>query len=111
MERQAGTQPMNNERKIAAIVRRLPPERSAQVLAFARFMAYETFKPNDLQFLEDEEIFEETGTENDERWEVLLASEAGQTALDKLADEALTDIRAGKARSMVFTLDGEIAPG
>jgi hypothetical protein len=80
MERDAGTQPINNEHKIAAIVRRLPPERSTQVLA-------------------------------DERWNALFAAEAGQTALDKLADEALADIRAGKAGLMVFTPDGEIAPG
>lgn len=108
---QTGLHPNSDEREIATIVRRLPPERSAQVLAFARFIAYETFKPNELQFLEDEEIFEDEGTENDVRWEAIFASEAGQTVLDKLADEALADIRAGKAKPMVFNVDSEIVPG
>lgn len=93
MARQAQTQPTTDERKIAAIVRRLLPERSAQVLAFARFIAYETFKPDEIQFLEKEEIFEDVETENDAHWEALFASETGQNALDQLADEALAEIR------------------
>lgn len=59
---------------------------------------------------EDESGIEYTYTEADARWDALLASEEGQLVLDKLADEALADIRAGKVRPMVFTSDGEIAP-
>jgi len=108
---QTEVQQSSDEYKIAAIVRRLPPERSAQVLAFARFLAYETFKPKELEFLEDEELLAERATEGDVRWEAIFASAEGQMTLDRLADEALAEIRTGKAQAMVFTTDGEIAPG
>ena len=109
MERQSATQPTNAERKIMAIVRRLPPARSEQVLAFARFMVYEAFNANEVDFI-DEDIFEDVDTEHDARWEAIFASDEGQDVLDKLADEALAEIRAGNATPMVFTPDGEIAP-
>ncbi len=104
-------QAINDERtigdRIAAIVHRLPPERKSQVLAFARFVAFETFKTTDLDFLEEEGP-EDPYTENDARWDELLASEEGQRVLEKLADDALAEIRAGHAKSMTFTKDGEI---
>lgn len=99
----------DEERKIMAIVHRLPPERQSQILAFARFLAFETFQMTDLDFLEETDLGDDN-TEADARWDELLASEEGQRALDKLADEALADIRAGKAKPMVFTEDGEISP-
>lgn len=83
------------ERKIIAILRHLPPERQAQMLAFARFLAFETFQTADPDFLEDEAELEDTYTEADAKWDEMLASEEGQQVLDKLADEALAEIRAG----------------
>lgn len=38
-----------DEQQIMTIMHRLPPERKAQVLAFARFVAFETFEPTDLE--------------------------------------------------------------
>ena len=110
MTRQAATQPVNYERKILAIVRRLPPERGQQLLAFARFLAFETFQPTELDFLDELEL-EEPESEADRCWDELLDSEKGQLALEQLADQALAEIRAGKATPLVFTADGEIAPG
>jgi len=101
---------ITDEGKISVIVRSLPPERKAQVLAFARFLAFETSQTTDLDFLEDEADWEEADTQSDARWDELLASEEGQRMLEKLADEALADIRAGKARPMMFTENGELAP-
>ena len=49
--------------------------------------------------------------EDDARWDALLATEASQRLLEKLADEAPAEIEAGKAQPMVFAEDGEIAPG
>ncbi len=100
---------VDDERKIMAIVHKLPPERKSQILAFARFLAFETFQTTDLDFL-GEADFGDDYTEADARWDELLASEEGQRALDKLADETLAEIRAGKAKPMVFTEDGEISP-
>jgi len=45
---------------------------------------------------------------DDARWEALFASEQGQNALNKLADDALADIRAGRASPMIFTDDDEL---
>jgi hypothetical protein len=110
MTTQTPTQLSSYEQKITAIVRRLPPERQLHLLAYARFLAFETFETVDLDFLEDESDTGTTYTEGDARWDALLASEEGQLALDRLADQALAEIRDGKANSMVFTVDGELAP-
>lgn len=96
----------SEERQIMSILHNLPPERKSQILTFARFIAFETFQTTDLDFLKD---IEDTETEANVLWDELLASEAGQNVLDKLADEALAEIRAGNAKSIVFTRDGEIS--
>ncbi|MEZ4511252.1 MAG: hypothetical protein R3C62_05210 [Chloroflexota bacterium] len=80
----------NYEKKLVAIVRRLPAERGKQLLDFARFLAFETFNTIDLDFLN-----EVVATEGDAKWGTLFASDGGQTALDQLADEALATIKAG----------------
>ena len=95
------------ERAFFTILRQLPPESRQQLLTFARFLAFETFQATELDFLDDE--LDET--DNDRRWDALLASDEGQTALDRLADEALASIRAGESRPIVFAADGEIVPG
>lgn len=43
------------------------------------------------------------------QWDALLATDESQRLLEKMADTALADIQAGRARPMVFTVDGEIA--
>lgn len=91
----------DNERQIMTIVRSLPPEGKSQVLAFARFLASETLWTTDLDSLEKAGI-EDAYTEADARWDELLVSEEGQLALDKLADEALAEIRAGNAKPMIL---------
>ena len=83
---QTMNQPVNYERTILAITRRLPPERGKQLLAFARFLAFETFQTTNLDFLETEAEVEETFTEADERWDALPALDEGQSVLDQLAD-------------------------
>lgn len=97
-----------DEQQILTIVQNLPPERKSQILTFVRFVAFETYQTMDLDFLEaaDAPGF----TDADARWDEIFASDAGQSALDKLADEALEQIRVGKGRSMGFSNDGEIAP-
>ncbi len=108
------------EHNLISIVHSLPPERKAQLFAFARFLAAETAQTTDLDFFVEDADVEDADVEDadvediysasDARWDDLLASENGQRALDKLADEALADIRAGKARPMVFAKNGELAP-
>lgn len=107
MQTQTERQPFGYERAILAILRHLPPEGGRQLLTYARFLAFENFQTTELDFLEDE--LDET--ENDARWDALLASDDGQNALDHLADEALASIRAGESSAILFTADGEIAAG
>lgn len=45
------------------------------------------------------------------RWDALLATDESQAMLERLADEALTELRAGKTRPMAFTDDGRLVPG
>jgi hypothetical protein len=90
------------ERALIQIVRRLPPERASEVLDFAQFLEFRATKAG-----EGDEAY----TEDDVRWDALFATEESQRLLEKMADEALAEIEAGQARPMVFTEDGEIAPG
>jgi len=68
----------------------------------------------DAEMMPDETTPEETGAEieaDDARWDALLATEAAQLLLERLAEEALIEYRAGQTRSMIFAPDGHIAPG
>lgn len=107
MQAQTELQSPSYERAILTILRQLPPEGGRQLLTYARFLAFERFQATELDFLDDE--IEET--ENDLRWDALLASDDGQSALDRLADDALASIRAGESSVIAFTADGEIVPG
>ena len=99
-----------DEREIVAIMHKLPPERKAHVLSFARFLAYETTQTPEYTFSEEDAALKDEHTESDVRWDELLTSEGGQFALDKLADEALAEIRAGKATPIIFAENGELSP-
>jgi hypothetical protein len=90
------------ERALIQIVRKLPPERVYEVLDFAQFLEFQVAKMRE----RDQEY-----TEDDARWDALLATEESQRLLEKMADEALSEIEAGQATPIVLTEDGEIAPG
>jgi hypothetical protein len=44
----------------------------------------------------------------DAKWDTLFATEKSQKLLEKMADEAWSQIQAGQSRPMVFTQNGEI---
>jgi hypothetical protein len=90
------------ERALIQIVRRLPPERASEVLDFAQFLEFQAARTG-----EGDEAY----AEDDARWDALLATAESQRLLEKMADEALSEIEAGQARPMVFAEDGEIVPG
>ena len=91
-------------------MRRLPPERVSQVIDFAQFLEVQMARTHDDDLLDQEEGEEEITVE-DARWDELLATDESQRVLEKMADEAVADIQAGRARQMVFMENGEIAPG
>jgi len=70
-------------------VRTLPPGRAAQLLDFARFLKAQAL----VEQLVVAENLAEVETDN-ERWDVLLATDDAQNLLDKLADDALAEHRA-----------------
>lgn len=96
----------NYESVLVAIVRTLPPHRAEQLVDFARFLEAQRLTEE----LAQTESIEEIDADN-AHWDELLATDASQTLLEKLAGEALAEHRAGKTRPMTFTKDGRIRPG
>ena len=45
------------------------------------------------------------------RWDALLATDEAQALLEKLAEEALAEHRAGQTKPMAFSDEGRIVPG
>lgn len=93
------------ERTLIKIVRVLPTNRLEQLVDFARFL--------ETQIRGEEFIPEQAAIESeadDARWDALLATDEGQMLLDKLANEALAEHRAGKTKAMAFSM-GRIVPG
>lgn len=96
----------DHERTLIKIARVLPPNRVEQLVDFARFL--------ETQSLSEELIQKEGLTEieaDNARWDALMATDEAQTLLEKLADEALTEHRAGKTKPMAFNDQGQIVPG
>ena len=98
-------QPTGSEEQLIRIVRKLPPDRIAQVIDFAQFLEYQATGAVDDAVLEEDTAIEIA------RWEILLATEESQRLLETMADEAWAEIQAGLATPIVFTNNGEIDPG
>lgn len=96
------------EQTVVAIMRRLSPERKQQVVDFVRFVEAEALKTGEEMLAEPspEEIAADIAA-----WDELFETEQAQTLLDKLADEALAEIRAGKTTEIIVTAEGELAKG
>lgn len=96
----------DHERTLIKIARVLPLSRVEQLVDFARFLEAQILSEELLQ----EESMVEVEAEN-AQWDALLATDEGQSLLEKLADEALAEHRAGKTRPMAFDDEGRIVPG
>lgn len=77
---------------------------------FALSLEFQMIGPSNEELLDEEKNEEEIAAEN-VRWDALLASDESQRLLKKMADEVLAETQAGNVRPMIFTEDGEIAPG
>jgi hypothetical protein len=71
----------------------------AQVIDFAQFLESKITETSTAELLDEEESEEQIAAENT-RWDALLASKESQRLLEKMADEALADIQAGRSRPM-----------
>ena len=78
-------------------MRILPSERVEQLVDFARFLQAQSLSDQLMQ----EENSAAVAADN-ARWDALLATNQSQDLLEKLADEALAEYRAGKAQPMRF---------
>ena len=78
------------ENSLLEIVRTLPPGRAEQLLDFARFLEAQTLA-EDFNRESSRDVEEEN-----KRWDNLLASPEAQSMLNRLADQALSEHRAGK---------------
>ena len=103
MSAQPNSQTNQYENTLLKIVRSLPPERVSEIVDFARFIQLVAAAGNG----EDEVA----AIADEEEWDRLLATPEAQALLEKMADEALVGVNAGQAALLVFTEDGEIAPG
>lgn len=95
------------EQQLISIIRRLPNDRISQVVDFAKFLELQLKGFSNLKY--QNEIKEDI-TEENNRWDKLLARDDSQILLERMADEALAEINAGLAKPMVFTQDGQIKP-
>ncbi|MBE2199706.1 MAG: hypothetical protein IAE79_13910 [Anaerolinea sp.] len=94
------------EQTLNQIVRSLPPNRAEQLVEFARFLEAQILSEALIQEKELAEI-----EADNERWDTLLDTNAGQYLLEKLADEALAGHTAGKTKPMAVNNRGQIVPG
>ena len=94
MERKAKAGLKVQEDQLLHIMRRLEGDRLAQLLEFALFL----------------EMRQAQDADGNDKWDELLASDEGQGLLEKMADEAVSAIAAGRANPMRFTDDGRLRP-
>lgn len=99
-------EPTTYEKTLLRIVRNLPIERTMQILDYARYIQEQTRE--DFAMLEDDDTPEEI-LADEKRWDEQFAD--SQDTLAKMADKVRADIKAGRTKKMVFTKDGNIAPG
>ncbi len=99
------SQIISSEQTILELLRTLPTERVAQVLDFVRFLQWQMTPEIEPVVVENED---EIRTDN-ERWDKTFATSSD--TLRYLAQEARTEIQAGRTQAMVFTADGRIVPG
>jgi hypothetical protein len=94
------------EQTLIKIVRDLPPNRAEQLVDFARFLEAQLLSESLLQEEDPAEVEAENA-----RWDELLASEESQAWLEKMAEKARAEHRAGKSRPMVFDDEGRLVRG
>lgn len=94
------------ERTLIEIARVLPPNRVEQLVDFARFLQARILSD---ELMQGEDMAEVEA--DNAQWDALLATDQAQTLLEKLADEALAEHRAGKTKPMAFDDEGRIASG
>ncbi len=87
----------DNEQTLINIARFLPSNRVEQLVDFARFLEAQILSEN----LVKEEAIQEIEADN-ERWDVLMATDKAQSLLEKMAGEALVEHPTSKTKPVEF---------
>ena len=85
------------ENAVITIMRRLPGERQRELFDFA-------------QFLESRTTGQANDSEEDTKWEQLLAKPESSQVLENMVREAREEYRTGKTTAIAITDDGRLAP-
>lgn len=88
----AGIQSVGYEKQLIGIIRKLPPDRVSQVIDFAKFLESQLSGILNHNTGSQDKTEEEISEEN-ERWDTLLATDESQQLLEKMADEAYAEIQ------------------
>lgn len=89
-----------HEQIVLKIMRRLPPDRLAELVDFARFLDFQTIVQREVQL-------EETAAEDE--WDQLLARPEAKRLLHEMAREARADYQTGQTTDINFTQDDRLA--
>ncbi|MFZ2632016.1 MAG: hypothetical protein WAX48_10595 [Desulfosalsimonadaceae bacterium] len=93
------------EQELIKIIHRLPVERIAQIVDFARYIQSQTGE--DCVILDDE--CEEEILADEAHWDTQFAG--SQDGLKRMAELVRSEIRSGHMKSMIFTKNGRMTPG
>lgn len=113
------------EKELVQVARTLPPERMAQLVDFARFLAFQTQAMQASNGQDEEEVAQnEALRAEDERWDRLLARPEAKRLMRQLVREALEeyntsmwdqqiehDLEAGRLDSLLAEVDAEYEAG
>ncbi|MCL4859969.1 MAG: DUF2281 domain-containing protein [Caldilineaceae bacterium] len=111
------------EKELIQLVRTLPPERVAQLVDFARFLAFQTTQGSN--GWDEEEAAQEAALRADEeRWDRLLSRPEAKALLRQMAQEAMEeynttmwdqqiehDLEAGRLDTLLAEVDAEYEAG
>ncbi len=98
-------QPIEYEKTILAIMRRLPSERLPYLVEFARFLEFQAKHP-----LAEPQTLEADTVQGDAQWEALLAQPKVKSLLREMAQEAREEYASGKTTEISVTDDGYLKP-
>ena len=98
-------QPIEYEKTIIAIMRRLPSERLPYLVEFARFLEFQTKHP-----LAEPQPLEPEPSQGDTQWEALLAQTQAKSRLREMAQDAREEYTSGNTTEIGVTDDGYLKP-
>jgi hypothetical protein len=95
-----------DEHTVISIIRRLPPDKIAHLVDFAKFLEFEYVRKNNGIVDKDNTDTEEA----EEKWDKLFAETESKRVMRDMAREARKDYYEGKTTDISVTEDGRLTP-